>query len=265
MAIAFKTSKKWLDTYFEKPLPDADVLADALTFHVAEVEEVAGDRIEVGVLPDRASYMLGHRGVAYELSAALDIPLKNDPLREAVPEQPSTERLSVTLVEGCARYIGALVTGVKVGPSPAWLKEALEAVGQRSINNVVDATNYVMLNLGQPLHAFDARKLVARDGAYAIAVRRADTDETITTLTGEEFLLPEGTLLIADGNDAGSALGIAGIKGGMKASVDEATVDLVIEAANFDGAAVRKAAQTLKLFTDASSRFQNKPSPALAG
>lgn len=258
-------SRAWLQTYFDAPLPETAVMADGLTFHVAEVEEAEGDLIDVNVLPDRAAYLLSHRGVASELSAILDMPLSRDPLKQELPALPATDRLSVTLEEEhCARYMAALVTGVKVGPSPAWLKEALEAVGQRSINNVVDATNYVMLDIGQPLHAFDAGKLVSREGGYAIAVKGATADEPVTTLTGEEYRLPEGTLLIADDNDDGAALGIAGVKGGIRASVDEQTTDLIVEAANFDGAAVRRTAQALKLFTDASTRFQNKPSPSLA-
>jgi phenylalanyl-tRNA synthetase beta chain len=262
-----KTSRKWLNGYFDADLPGAEALADALTFHVAEVEEAAGDLVDVNILPDRASYMLSHRGIAKELSSALDLTMKRDPLKEELPDYPSGGRLSVTLDEDkkCVRYIGALVTGVKVGPSPEWLKEALTSVGQRSINNVVDATNYVMLDIGQPLHAFDAGKLVAREGKYAIEVRVAAKDEKITTLTGEDYALPEGTLLIADGNDTEkSALGIAGIKGGTRAKVDEGTVDIVVEAASFEGSSVRKTSQALKLFTDASSRFQNKPASALA-
>lgn len=267
MAISMKTSRKWLNGYFDADLPGAEALADALTFHVAEVEEAAGDLVDVNILPDRASYMLSHRGIAKELSSALDLTMKRDPLKEELPDYPSGGRLSVTLDEDkkCVRYIGALVTGVKVGPSPEWLKEALTSVGQRSINNVVDATNYVMLDIGQPLHAFDAGKLVAREGKYAIEVRVAAKDEKITTLTGEDYALPEGTLLIADGNDTEkSALGIAGIKGGTRAKVDEGTVDIVVEAASFEGSSVRKTSQALKLFTDASSRFQNKPASALA-
>lgn len=267
MAISMKTSRTWLQGYFEKELPAADAIADALTFSVAEVEEAKGDLIDVNILPDRAAYMLSHRGVAKEITAALDLALAKDPLKESLPSFPETDRLSVTLDEegNCARYIGALIEGVSVGPSPDWLREALEAVGQRSINNVVDATNYVMLDIGQPLHAFDAAKLTAREDSYAIMVRPSVSGEPITTLTGETYELPEGTLLIADQHADGRALGIAGVKGGMQAAVTEKTVDLIIEAASFDGTRVRKTAQALKLFTDASSRFQNKPSPALAG
>jgi len=267
MAISMKTSRKWLQGYFEKELPAADAIADALTFSVAEVEEVKDDLIDVNILPDRAAYMLSHRGVAKEIASALDLTLTKDPLKESLPSFPETDRLQVRLDEDgrCARYIGALIEGVSVGPSPDWLKDALEAVGQRSINNVVDATNYVMLDIGQPLHAFDAAKLTARDGGYSISVPSSAFEESITTLTGETFELPEGTLLIADHNAEGTPLGIAGLKGGMHAAVTEKTTSLIIEAASFDGTTVRKMAQALKLFTDASSRFQNKPSPVLAG
>lgn len=262
-----KVSINWLQKYFSTPLPAVDTLAHELTFHVAEVEEAEGDLLDVNVLPDRAAYMLSHRGVAKELSAVLDIPLATDPLKEELGSFPETDQLSVSLDEEgkCARYIGALIRGVSVGPSPEWLKAALESVGQRSINNVVDATNYVMLDIGQPLHAFDANKLTKREDAYAITVRASSEGEAITTLTGEDYELPQGTLLIADMNADGRALGIAGVKGGKQAAVTESTTDLIIEAANFDGSQVRKTAQALKLYTDASSRFQNKPSPALAG
>ena len=259
-------SLAWLQTYFDTALPAAETIADELTFHAAEIEGVTEHALDVKVLPDRATYMLSHRGVAKEVSAVLSMPLMRDPLKEELPSYPENGSLSVTLDEDgmCGRYIGAYITGVSVGPSPAWLKEALESVGQRSINNVVDATNYVMLDIGQPLHAFDAGKLTAREGRYAVAVRPSAEGERITTLTGEEYELPAGMLLIADANADGAPLGIAGVKGGNRAAVTEHTTDLIIEAGSFDGTLVRRAAQHLKLFTDASARFQNKPSPALA-
>ncbi|MBU2220458.1 phenylalanine--tRNA ligase subunit beta [Patescibacteria group bacterium] len=260
-----KISRTWLQKYFNKELPSTEVLAQALTFHTAEIEETTEDMLEVNVLPDRAAYLLSHRGVATEVSATLSIPLKEDPLRIELPAYEVSKVLKVARDKQgkCSRYIGALVTGVRVGPSPEWLVQALESVGQRSINNIVDATNYVMLNIGQPLHAFDARKLTQRDGSYTIGVREVEEKEKITVLGGESYELPEGTLLIADMNEEGAALGIAGIKGGERATVTESTTDIIIESAHFDGAAVRKTAQSLKLFTDASMRFQNKPSQVL--
>jgi phenylalanyl-tRNA synthetase beta chain len=261
-----KVSVSWLQKYFDGALPSTQELVDALTFHSSEVEEVIGDGentvLDVKVLPDRAPYGLSHRGIAYELAAALDRPLVSDPLREPLPEYPTDAKVSVSIDDPkCARYMAAHIEGVKVGPPPDWLKSALERVGQRSINNVVDATNYVMLNIGQPLHAFDAAKL--EGDTKRITVRAAKEGEKITVLTGEEYALPEGTLLIADGA-SGAPIGIAGVKGGKAAEITEATTSLVIESANFDGTNVRKTSQALKLWTDASLRFQNKLSPELA-
>lgn len=265
-----KVSVAWLQKYFAEPLPNTEELVDALTFHSSEVEDVVGEgvaaELDVKVLPDRAAYALSHRGVALELAAALNRPLSVDPLREALPAYEPTDRIMVSIEspEKCSRYMAALVTGVKVGPSPDWLKAALESVGQRSINNVVDAMNYVMLNLGQPLHAFDADKLQQdTNGAYGIQIRGAFEGEKITTLSGDEFVLPEDTLVIADGN-ADAALGIAGIKGGKRAEVTTETTNILIESANFEGTSVRRASQILKLWTDASLRFQNRISPELA-
>lgn len=259
-----KVSLNWLQNYFEEPLPDAEEVAEALTMHAFEVEDVEGDSMDVKILPDRASYALSHRGVALELGAALNRPLSEDPLRRPLPEYAPTDELSVDIEvpDRCGRYMGAVVKGVTVGPSPQWLKEALEAVGQRSINNVVDATNFVMLNIGQPLHAFDAAKLAKKDGAWAVQVTGALEGERITTLSGDDIALPEGTLIIRD-RHADQALGIAGIKGGKAAEVDASTTELIVEAANFDGPSVRRAAQGLKLFTDASLRFQNRLSPQM--
>lgn len=260
-----KISLKWLQTYFDTPLPSAEKIADAYTFHAFEIDEMEGDLMDVKILPNRAADCLSHRGLAKELGAILDVPLTHDPLRIAVPDFAHTDALGVEIEDPkkCLRYMGALVKGVKIGPSPVWLTEALEAVGQRSINNVVDATNYVMLNIGQPLHAFDAAKLEQRDGAYKIGVRSAREGENMTTLSGEEYTLTSNIQLITDAH-ADAPIALAGIKGGKAAELTEDTVDIIVESANFDGTVTRRAAQTLKLFTDASLRFQNRPSPKLA-
>ena len=260
-----KVSRNWLQEYFESSLPSVEEISDALTFHSFEIEEMEGDWLDVKVLPDRAADCLSHRGIAREISAVLDVSMLGDSLRQEVEAFPDSAELAVSIEDGtkCLRYVGAVVHGVKVGPSPAWLKEALESVGQRSINNVVDATNYVMLNIGQPLHAFDAARLVQEDGKYGIGVRGARSGEKITTLTGEEYELPEGTLLITDANED-TPIGIAGVKGGKAAQITETTTDIIVESANFDGTLVRKTSQKLRLWTDASVRFQNRPSPELA-
>jgi phenylalanyl-tRNA synthetase beta chain len=161
-----KISRAWLQTYFNDELPPVDEVVDALTFHVAEVEEVDDKYIDVKVLPDRAAYLLSHRGVARELSAVLGKELKTDSLREKLPEFSSTDAVTVSIEDDtkCLRYMAGVVRGVKVGPSPEWLKDALGDIGQRSINNVVDATNYVMFNIGQPIHAFDSSHLTQKEG-----------------------------------------------------------------------------------------------------
>lgn len=269
-----KVSVAWLQKYFKDSLPGSDTLADALTFHSSEVEEIQekitaegpASVLDVKVLPDRAAYALCHRGIALELAGALDRPLAVDPLRDPLPAYETTKAVEICIESSqkCPRYMAALVTGVQVGPSPDWLREALESVGQRSINNIVDATNYVMLNIGQPLHAFDAGKLKKNEnGAYVVHVRGAFEGERITTLTEEEYVLPEDTLLIVDRN-ADAAIAIAGIKGGARAAVSQDTTELLLEAANFEGTNVRRASQALKLWTDASLRFQNRISPELA-
>ncbi|MEA2701892.1 MAG: phenylalanyl-tRNA synthetase beta chain [Candidatus Parcubacteria bacterium] len=258
-----KVSRNWLQKFFEAPLPEAEALAGALTFHSSEVEEIQGDVLDVKVLPDRACYMLSHRGVASEVAAALDIPMKDDPLAAPLPAWPTTEQLELTIrIDGCLRHLGALVRGVRVGPSPDWLRKALESVGQRSVNNIVDATNYVTLNMGQPLHAFDASKIGSDRGILRVGVRDTLEGESIQVLSGETYVLPEGTLVICEGVD-GKLLDIAGIKGGMASAITEQTTDLFISVANFDGTSIRRAAQALKLFTDASARFQNRPSSEL--
>lgn len=260
-----KISRAWLQTYFAAPLPDAAHLADALTFHAFEIEGVENDILDVKVTPNRGHDCLSHRGVAKELSAILQIPMKADPLRAPVALAPATDAVSVSIDDParCRRYVSAYIRGVQVKESPAWLKDALESIGQRSINNVVDATNYVMFSIGQPLHAFDARQLTDDEGRYAIRVRSAREGEAMRALDEKDYVLSASMLLITDAN-SDAAIGIAGVKGGAPAGITDATRDLIIESANFDGVSVRKTAQALKLRTDASSRFEQQLSAELA-
>lgn len=261
-------SRNWLQTFFDAPLPQADKLVDALTFHSSEIEEVllkdADTVLDVKVLPDKSAWMLSHRGVAKELSTILSLPMSHDPLAQQPSLSPATQALHVTIdAETCSRYAAAVVRGVKVAPSPQWLQDFLTAIGQRPINNVVDATNYVMFHLGQPLHAFDAKKLGTEDAVHNIGVRNAKAGEMIVTLTDESYELSADDMVIVD-RTSDTPIGIAGVKGGKQAEVDAQTTDLVIESANFDRVAVRKTAQRLKLRTDASTRFENGVVPELA-
>jgi phenylalanyl-tRNA synthetase beta chain len=258
----------WLKDYCGEWLPDVPTIEELFTFHAFEVEgtSVVGEHtvIDVKVLPDRASDSLSHRGIARELSTLTGKPLAHDPFVNPVELSPKVENIKVTITNPsqCRRFALAHMTGITIGESPAWLKSRLSALGQRSINNVVDATNYVMLSLGQPLHAYDAKKLAHDNGEWHFHVRMARAGEEITTLTNDTYTLPDTIQLIVDGWTDTPA-GIAGIKGGKLAEVDAQTTDIIIEAANFDPQVTRKASQALKLQTDASKRFENSLSPEL--
>ena len=256
-------SKQWLQKYFDKPLPKSDKLARILTFHAFEVEgveEIENDSVlDVDVLPNRAHDCLSHRGIAKEISTILDLPLKKDILSENRILEPTTNLLEVIVEDNtlCRRFSAAVIEGVSVGPTPTWLKDHLLALGQKSINNIVDATNYVMFDLGQPLHAFDSGKLVQKNGRYTITVRNAKEGESLTVLTGEKYELIESNVLVTDGQ-SGRPIGIAGVKGGKAAEIDSTTKNLIIECANFNPVSVRRTSKSLKLRTDASTRFENE-------
>lgn len=256
-----KISHNWLQTFFDTPLPSASELEELLTFHSSEIEEkviVGNDTVlDVKVLPDKSAWLLSHRGVAKEISVITGLPLKADAFLLTPDLSRQTDKITINLeTPNCDYYGAALVAGVTVGPSPDWLRERLVAIGQRSINNIVDATNYIMFELGQPLHAFDADKLDVTDGTYSIAVRQASEGEKITTLTGEDYALSTGNMLITDGISSGP-LAIAGIKGGMTALVDVNTKNIILESAHFDRFNIRKTSKQIKLRTDASARYEN--------
>ncbi len=253
-----KVSYNILNTFFDGTLPEVEDVAKALMFHSWEIEETisfpSDTVLDVKVLPDKTPWTLSHRGIAKDLSVIIpNLALKNDPFRETPDLLPKADTLTIKLDSmACDRYTAAYVTGLKVGTSPAWLSDALRVIGQRSINNVVDLTNYVMFLIGQPLHAFDARKL----SGLQIGVRQAREGEVITTLTGETYTLTTLDTLIVDGG-SDTPLGIAGIKGGKHAAIDEVTTDIVLESAHFNAIAIRKTSQRLSLRTDASTRFEN--------
>lgn len=257
-------SRNWLQKYFEQELPPAQEIADALTFGVAEIERVEENGhdalIDVKVLPDRACYLLSHRGIAKEISTLMGIPMKDDPFKDTdITLSPHAKEIHVAVVDEALSpyYSIALVRNVKVGPSPQWLKEALERLGQRSINNIVDATNYIMLDLGTPLHAFDAHKTSGN-----ILVRTAQEGETIQLLGGAEKKLTGTETLITD-KETSAPLALAGVKGGMLAELTEKTVDVILEAATFDPTRTRKTATKHDVRTDASKRFENHVAPEL--
>jgi phenylalanyl-tRNA synthetase beta chain len=221
------------------------------------------ERIVVDVTPNRPD-LLGHKGIARELAASLNVPYRLPQLGTAAiaPDVPPVQRatgvrevltgplrVAIDDPEGCARFHAAVIRGVKVGPSPAWLRQPLEAVGVRSINNIVDATNYVMLELGQPMHAYDLATLKGP----ALIARRAVPGEKLVTLDGVERTLDADTTVIAD---AARVVGIGGIMGGAETEVRDTTTDLALEAAWFEPARVRRARRALGLSTEASYRFE---------
>lgn len=263
-----KVVKDWLKDYVGDSIPETIDIEKLFTFHAFEIDDVdeKGHHtiIDVKVLPDRSSDCLCHRGVAHELAALMGTSLVKDPLREQVNLEPKTEKLRVSIEnsEHCRRFSLALMRGVKISPSPEWLKSRLEALGQRSINNVVDATNYVMLSLGQPLHAYDADKFPHDETGWHFGVRMAKEGEEVTTLSNETFTCTERVQLITDAT-SDTPLGIAGVKGGKPAEVDASTQNIILEAANFDAVVTRRSSQSLKLQTDASKRFENELPPLL--
>ena len=252
-------SYNWLQSYFKEKLPPPEKVAELLIFHAFEVESIekkGNDTIlDVKVLPDRAHDALSHRGIAREIA----VHLKTHIVDTIPPKKSQSEKSHGALFIDvkdpilCRRYMGRIIEGVEVRPSPQWLVERLESIGQKSINNIVDATNFVMFDIGQPLHAFDTNKV---DGG--IIVRNAEGGEKITTLDGKEVELDDQTLLIADER---SPLAIAGIKGGKKAEINADTASIILEAANFSPTNIRKTSRRLGIQTDSSKRFENERSP----
>jgi len=269
-----KVSHDWLQSFFEKPLPSAEEIERALTFHSFEIEGVENSPagggsdsvIDVDVLANRAHDCLCHFGIAKEISTVLSIPLAHDPFARKTELSPESNMIDISVESSsqCPRYAAAVIRGIEVKDSPEWLRNRLEAIGQHSINTVVDATNYVMFHLGQPLHAFDMDKLADSDGNASISVRFAKEGERIILLGGDEHELSEEMQLITNAlTDA--PIAVAGVKGGVAAEVDSKTTNIIIESANFDPVVTRKSAQALKLQTDASKRYENEISPELVG
>ncbi len=204
---------------------------------------------------------MGHLGVARELAAGLDRPLKRDfmPAFTGTADPAGRELVKVAIDDPdlCSRYIGGVITGVKVSPSPDWMQRRLRACGVRPINNIVDITNYVLFEYAQPLHAFD----LARLNGPAIHVRRGRKDEKLLSLDGLVRDLTPDMLVIADGK---RPVALAGVIGGEETAVTSSTTDILLESANFSGSSVRQTARALGLRTEASARFERALPPELA-
>jgi phenylalanyl-tRNA synthetase beta chain len=263
-----KVSYARLQSYFEKPLPAPEKLAELFTFHSFEVEGVERDVIDVKILPDRAHYCLSYDGIAEEVSLLTQQPIRKD--RSSQVNQSQTLSVSiksapiVTIQDTnfCHRYMGRIAEGVSIANSPTWLSGTLVAVGERSINSIVDAGNITMLDTGQPLHIFDADKVVG-----AIVVRAAHQGEKILLLggnandttekreAGREITLSSEDFVIADDH---GPLAIAGVKGGKRAEITPSTTRIIIESAHFDPVAIRRTSTRLNLRNESSKRFENE-------
>jgi phenylalanyl-tRNA synthetase beta chain len=253
-----KFSYLWLSELVKK-IPQPEKLAGLLTMqfmHVEEIKKVDRDFVfDIDVLPNRMPDASGHIGIAREICAltgaelslpAVSIKESNALISKFVSAHASSE--------GVARYVLAVVSGITVGQSPKYIRERLEACGLRPINNIVDATNYIMLETGHPAHAFDYDKLAGHN----ITVRFARPAEPFEALDGAHFKLGSRQLIIAD---AAGPLALAGIKGGRRTEIDASTKCIVLELGVFDRALIRQTSRALNLTTDASLRFSRGISP----
>ena len=198
-------------------------------------------------------------GLAREAAAAFNLPMRHhEPVVKGGAAGDLTELLDVEVPaeDLCSRYTARMVRNVKIAPSPKWLRQRLRANGVRPINNIVDITNYFMLEYGQPMHAFDYRYV----GSGKIVVRRSEAGEALTTLDGTERKLTPGMLVIADGE---KPIGLAGIMGGENSEIVADTVDVVFESANFNGTSIRQTALALGMRTEASGKFEKNIDPLL--
>ena len=278
-----KISYNWLSTYFEEKLPKPADLAETINAHVFEIESIEkiGDDtvMDVKVMPDRAHYALCHQGIAREVRVITGLKMATSSV-SFVAMNPvavtSSKKVAVKVDNRdlCSRYVARLIENVSITSSPRNLMDRLDAVGSRPISSIVDATNYVMLDIGQPLHAFDADKVIG-----GITVRKAKKGEKIELLPERVLVesngdgtrnwvekerileLSDSDLIIAD--DVGP-IAIAGVKGGRRAEISTTTKNIILESANFDPVAIRRTSTRLNIRNDSSKRFENEIIPELA-
>src|SRR6204780_746195 len=251
----------WLKEFVDATAPAAELRSRLSLAGIAvdSVEEsAAGPVLDAEITANRPD-CLGHYGMAREVAAIYRLPVKalQPKLKEAAIKASDATRVEIEVPELCGRYTARVMRGVKIQPSPDWLRQRLEAIGQKSINNVVDVTNYVVFELGQPMHAFDLDKLSER----RIVVRRARAGERIRTLDGVERALTKDMCVIAD---ASRALGIAGVMGGSESEIGFASRNILLESAWFDPISVRRTSKALGLRTEASYRFERGADPEMA-
>src|SRR3984885_4237470 len=251
----------WLKEFVDATAPAAELRSRLSLAGVAVdsvQESAAGPVFDAEITANRPD-CLGHFGMAREVAAIYRLSVKalQPKLKEAAIQVSDATRVEIEAPELCGRYTARVMRGVKIQPSPDWLRQRLQAIGQNPINNVVDVTNYVMFELGQPMHAFDLDKLSER----RIVVRRARPGEKIRTLDGVERALTKDMCVIAD---ASRALAIAGVMGGSESEIGFSSRNILLESAWFDPVTVRRTSKTLGLRTEASYRFERGADPELA-
>src|SRR5438105_37379 len=259
-----KFSRDWLNDYVDLSDLSDDDLGARLTHtgHAVESVEKHGDDtvFDLEITTNRVDAM-SHLGMARELAAALGREVRHMPDVGQASARPDRlkpvlqgAQIRIDVPEMCSRFTGIVVRGVSVKPSPEKIRRRLEAVGLRPINNIVDATNYVMVALGHPLHAYDLDKLAER----TIVVRRGKAGETVRTLDGETRKIDPDTVVIADGK---RAVGLGGIIGGFDSEITGTTKNVLLECAWFNPSVIRRTARRLGLKTDASYRFERRVDP----
>jgi len=259
-----KVSYDWLKEFLDLSASPRELASRlALTgTNIAAIETGPhGAVIDAEITSNRPD-CLGMLGIAREVGAIYRLPVKTSapkPLENASAKATGAVTVKIDAPDLCGRFTARVIRGVKIQPSPSWLKERLEAAGVASINNVVDISNYVMLELGHPLHTFDY-DLVRN---HSIVVNRARQNEKFKTLDGIERTLDPGICMVCDG-DGSRAIGIGGIMGGAETEISFSTKNVLIECAWFDPIAIRRAARFLKLHTEASTRFGRGADPEMA-
>jgi phenylalanyl-tRNA synthetase beta chain len=257
-----KVVYNWLKEYVDVTAPPQE-LASRLALsgtNIGGIENGShGPVIDAEVSSNRPD-CLAHLGIAREVGAIYKLPLKQiaPKLAEFAAKTSDAIRVGIQSPELCGRYTARVIRGLKIQPSPKWLKDRLEASGVASINNVVDVTNYVMLEIGNPLHAFDYDKV--RD--HKIVVRKARTGEKMKTLDGIERTLDPNMCMVCDG-DGSRAIG-SGVMGGAETEISFSTKNILLECAWFDPISIRRAARSLRLHTEASTRFGRGADPEMA-
>jgi phenylalanyl-tRNA synthetase beta chain len=256
-----KVVYNWLKEFVDVTASPADLRARLSLAGVAvdSIEETAaGPVLDAEVTANRPD-CLGHLGIAREVAAIYRLPLKplHPKLKESPEKAADATRVEIQAPDLCGRFTARVLRSVNVQPSPDWLRQGLEAIAEKSINNVVDVTNYVMFELGHPLHAFDFDKL----HEHRIVVRRAKPGEKIRTLDGAERALTKDMCVVAD---AGRAVGIGGVMGGAETEISFSTRNVLIECAWFDPVSIRRTSKALGLRSEASYRFERGADPAMA-